>query len=58
MFKHSSIHAISKVTPNIYWIRNASYGVRLVFIDLEGAFNLFCLDGPFFNLTERNFLAK
>ncbi|XP_015438037.1 PREDICTED: RNA-directed DNA polymerase from mobile element jockey-like, partial [Dufourea novaeangliae] len=54
-FHHSTVHAITKFTSDICWVRKAGDCVGECFIDLEKAFDTVWLDELFFKLLKKDF---
>ena len=53
--KHSTLHAINKLTSDICWALNSKQRVAACLIDLEKAFDTVWLDGLLFKLIKKRF---
>ncbi|XP_033318466.1 uncharacterized protein LOC117216041, partial [Bombus bifarius] len=53
--KHSTIHAINKLTSDICWALNAKQRVAACLIDLEKAFDTVWIPGLIYKLIKKNF---
>ena len=53
--KHSTIHAINKLTSDICWAFNANQRVAVCLIDLEKAFDTVWIPGLTYKMIKKNF---
>ena len=53
--KHSTIHAINKLTSDICWALNAKQRVASCLIDLEKAFDTVWIPGLIYKMIKKNF---
>ena len=53
--KHSTIHAINKLTSDICWAINARQRIATCLIDLEKTFDTVWIPAPIYKLIKRNF---